>query len=571
MSRCNIVLMAYVVNALINLWRLLRNGYVRVFANAPDYVVFEVSGGLPEFESKAGFLLRRVRPGPPALSLEEVRRRLRRISGDRRVRGVVLRIKNLDAGWAPLEELRRELKAYRERGGRVVAYLIEPDTRSYYLACAADEVIGTPLAVVSVTGVRTRANFVKDALARAGIEAEVFAVSPYKSAYDIFTRQDFSDEAREQAERLVNRRFAELLEAVAEGRGLTSKEAREKIDRAPYTARYALEEGLLDAVCYEDELAERLGGTGGKARLAEWTVARKALRMPYRRHSRGRVGIVSLSGTIVRGRSRKLPFPLPLIGGEQAGSESIVSALRVAEKDRRVAAILFHVDSRGGDSLASDLIWREVRRINEKKPVVVLMGDAAASGGYYVSAAASHIVARRNTITGSIGVISLRPVATDLYGKLGINPVAVERGARSGLFDVSRSPTDDERGVLRGQVEAIYGEFKDRVLQGRDLGPERLEKLAGGRVGTGAEARERGLVDEVGGWQEALDKARELASIKADAPEVAVKITPPRTGSPMPEDAAKAANKLFGDYKEAAKDLRETRVWALAPYTFSED
>lgn len=566
--------MAYIVNALINAWRLLRNGYVRLTRRAPDYVVFEVGGGLPEFESPIGFLRRRLSPGPPALSLDEARRRLWRISGDGRVRGVVLRVQNLDAGWAALEELRRELAAYGERGGRVIAYLIEPDTRSYYLACAADEILVTPLATVSVTGVRTRVNFVKDALQRAGVEAEVFAVSPYKSAYDTFARRDFSDEAREQAERLVNRRFEELVAAVAEGRGITPGEARTKIDGAPYSASGALKESLLDAVCYADELAERLGVDGEKAKLAEWGVARKALKMPYRRHSRRRVGVVSLSGTIVRGRSRKLPVPLPLIGGEQAGSESVVAALRVAEKNRRVAAVLFHVDSRGGDSLASDLIWREVRRINEKKPVVVLMGDAAASGGYYVSASASHIVARCNTITGSIGVISLRPVATGLYEKLRINPVAVERGARSGLYDASRPPTDDERKVLDGQIECIYEEFKDRVVQGRALRPERLEKLAGGRVWTGAEAREHGLVDEIGGWQTALDKARELAGIEADASEVVLKISTPKSGHPMPAsaaDAAEAARELFEDYAEAGANLRPAKVWALAPYTFSED
>ena len=563
--------MISVVNLLINFRRLLRNVYRRLFGSAPDYVVFEVSGSLPEFDPRIGFLRRRLNSAPPALSLEEVRRRLLRLSSDGRVRGVVLRIQNLDAGWAALEELRRELGVYQESGGRIVAYLIESDTRSYYLACAADEVLATPLAMVSVTGLRTRINFVKEALQRVGVEAEVFAVSPYKSAYDTFARQDFSEEAREQAERLVDRRFSELVEAVAEGRGVTAEEAREKIDGAPYSASAALEAGLLDGVCYEDELTERLGTDDEKAGLAEWTMADKALKVPYRKRFKRRVGVVSLSGTIVRGRSRKLPVPLPLIGGEQAGSESVVAALRVAEKNRRVASVLFHVDSRGGDSLASDLIWREVQRINEKKPVVVLMGDAAASGGYYVSASASHIVARRNTITGSIGVISLRPVVTDLYEKLHINPVAIGRGDRSGLYNLSRQPTDDERQVLAGQVEAIYNEFKDRVLEGRNFESETLEKLAGGRVWTGTEARENGLIDELGGWQTALDKARELGEIDVDAPEVALKISPPKTGRPMPENAAETARALFEDYGEAVAELRSQRVWAHAPYTFSED
>ncbi len=563
--------MASIVNLFLNAWRLLRNGYRRFFGRVPDYIVFEVSSSLPEFEPRVGFLRRRVNPGPPALSLEEVRRRLSRISGDGRVRGVILRVQNLDAGWAALEELRRELAGYKESGGRVVVYLVEVDTRSYYLACAADEILATPLATVSVTGLRTRINFLKDGLEKVGVEAEVFAVSPYKSAYDTFARQDFSAEAREQAERLVNRRFEELVEAVAEGRDMTPEKAREKIDGAPYSASGALEAGLLDGVCYEDELPGRLGVDGEGASLAEWPAASKALKIPYRRRFRRRVGVVSLSGAIVRGRSRKLPVPLPLIGGEQARSESVVAALRMAEKNRRVASVLFHVDSRGGDSLASDLIWREVQRINEKKPVVVLMGDAAASGGYYVSASAGHIVARRSTLTGSIGVISLRPVATKLYEKLSVNPVVVGRGERSGLFDLSRQPTDDERQVLAGQVEAIYGEFKDRVVKGRNFGPESLEKLAGGRVWTGIEAYENGLIDDLGGWQVAFDKARELAGIQTDAPEVVLKISPPKTGRPMPENAAEAARALAEDYKETLDEYRSQKVWAHAPYTFSED
>ena len=227
---------------------------------------------------------------------------------------------------------------------------------------------------------------------------------------------DFSRESREQAGRLLDRRFEEVVEAISDGRDLSPEEVRARIDLAPYGASEALSEGLLDGVLYEDELPARLGSEERHAGLAEWGRAQGALRMPYRRRSRKKVALVTLTGSIVRGRSRSCRFPLPFVGGEQAGSESVVGALRVAEKSRRVPAVLFYVDSPGGDALASDLIWREVERIGAKKPVVVLMGNAAASGGYYVSAAASHVVARRSTLTGSIGVLAIRPVALGLYG-----------------------------------------------------------------------------------------------------------------------------------------------------------
>ena len=221
--------------------------------------------------------------------------------------------------------------------------------------------------------------------------------------------------------------------------------------------------------------------------------------------------------------------------------------------------------------MASDLIWREVERINEKKPVVVLMGEAAASGGYYVSASASHIVARRNTITGSIGVISLRPTATQLYEKLGVNPVAVERGAHSGLGDPSHPLSEDEAGVLRKQVRTVYDEFKDRVLRGRGLGEEKLESIAGGRVWTGKEAYEHGLVDETGGYRTALRTARELAGIEEDAPEALVKISPPRSGRPAPGDPAEAVREAFDVARVLLAEIRGSGTWAVAPYTFSDD
>ncbi|MGB3682034.1 MAG: signal peptide peptidase SppA [Rubrobacteraceae bacterium] len=566
--------MALFADFLVNVWRGVRNVYARLSKRAPDYIVLDVGGSLPEFESRVGFVRRRLSPRASEASLEGLRTRLKRISDDGRVRGIVLRIQGLNAGWASLEELRAEIAAFRRKGGRVVAYLIEADSGAYYLACAADEVLATPLATLGVVGIRTRTDFLKDGLERAGVEAEVFAVSPYKSAGDRFARRDFSPEAREQAERLQDCRYEELVRAISEGRNLGPDEVRRKIDGAPYGTKEALSEGLLDGVCYEDELPGRLGA-GGRAEVSEWDASAGSLRMPYRKSGGKRVGVVSLSGTIVRGKSRKLPLPLPLFGQEQAGSESVVAALRMAEKNRRVASVLFYVDSRGGDSLASDLIWREVGRVNAKKPVVVLMGEAAASGGYYVSASASHIVARRNTITGSIGVISLRPVAVNLYEKLGVNPVAIERGAHSGLGDPGRASSEEEAEVFRRQVQTAYAEFKDRVTLGRGIDAARLESIAGGRVWTGGEAHEHGLVDEVGGYREALGKARELAGIDKDAPGDPVKISPPKSGRPAPGDPseapAEAVRAAFDVARVLLDEVRGSGTWAIAPYTFYED
>jgi protease-4 len=563
--------MSLIFDALVNLWRLVRNARARLLGRPPEYVWIEVSGPLPEFETPVGFFRRRLSQGPSPPTLERLRLWLDRIAGDGHPRGVVLRIKKLDAGWAAIEELRREILAFRSRGGRVVAYFADPaDIRSYYLACAADEILATPLADLNVVGMRARVDFLKDALDNLGLEVEVVAVSPYKSAGERFVSNDFSRESREQAGRLLDRRFEAVVDAIADGRDLSREAVRAKIDLAPYGASQALSEGLLDGVLYEDELPARVGSGEQHARLGEWSQAQGSLRMPYRRRSRKKVALVTLSGAIVRGRSRRLPLPLPFVGGEQAGSESVVGALRMAEKNRRVAAVLFYVDSPGGDALASDLIWREVERISARKPVVVLMGNAAASGGYYVSAAASHVVARSGTLTGSIGVLAIRPVALGLYEKLGINPVVLERGAHAGLLDPSRRPSPDELRVIEGQIKRIYTEFKDRVARGRKMELSDLEGIAGGRVWTGAEALDLGLVDETGGFREALGKARELGGIERDVPRVLTKVNPPRGGRPLPGEPAQTALDAIGETWLALSELRAGGFLAFTPYEISE-
>jgi protease-4 len=560
--------MSLLSNAVVNLYLFLRNALVRGLRRSPDFVWIPVSGVLPEFEPRRlGLLRRRLEPRPSGPSLEGIRSRLDRILADGRPAGVVLRVENLGAGWASLEELRREIERFRGRGKKVVAYLVDPGTRDYYLASAADEIFATPLSTLNVVGLRARVNFLKDALSRVGLRTEVVAVSPYKSAGDTLARSDFSEESREQAERLLDRRFDSLIAAISAGRNVAPEEARRLVNDAPYTASAAEEKGLIDGALYEDELPGRLGEGGRRAKIAEWAVARRALRSPYRRSTRRLVALVGVEGAIVRGKSRKLPVPLPVIGREQAGSDSIVAALRVAEGNRRVRAVLLHVDSPGGDALASDLIWREVDRVGRKKPVVVLMGNAAASGGYYVSAAANHVVTRENTVTGSIGVILTRPVATDLLDNLGVNPVSLERGARANLLDPRREPTADELSVLRAQLGSVYDEFKDRVLRGRGMDPGTLEDLAGGRVWTGAEALERGLVDEIGGFRAALEKAANLAGVDGDGGTL-LKISVPINARPTPGEPVREA---VDAVLEAFAELKAPRAWALSPYDVEDD
>jgi protease-4 len=475
---------------------------------------------------------------------------------------VILRINGLAAGWATLQSLRDEMAQIRAGGKRVIAYVLTPDMAGYYVACAADEIVMPPSATLMILGLRVEIQFLKDALAKVGLAAEVEAVSPYKSAGEQFVRSDISPENREQLERLLDARFAEMLRAISAGRNKQLDEVRALIDAAPLSARAALDAGLVDALRYEDELEQHLTSTDRAPIILDWGQAHKALQLTPARYHRKLVGVVSVEGVIATGNSRSLPVPLPLIGGKQAGADSVAQALRQAERSRRIAAINIYVNSPGGDAFASDLIWREVLRVSDKKPVVVAMGDAAASGGYYVAAPASAIVAQPGTITGSIGVVLLRPIAAGLFERAGINPVTLSRGAHSGILSIAEPPTDDERQALRDLLFDSYTEFKRRVRQGRELAEEQLEPIAGGRVWLGQEALELGLVDRLGGLPEALLHAQELAGLAPDRAAPLLLLRGERTHLPpqtFPND------KPIDLARELEAALRP-RIWALLPF-----
>jgi protease-4 len=414
----------------------------------------------------------------------------------------------------------------------------------------------------NVLGLRAEVQFLRDALAKWGIEIEATAVSPYKSAPDTFVRNDFSPESREQYEHLLDLRYAELLRALAEGRGKSSEQIRELIDHAPLSARAALDAGLVDGLCYEDELEAWLKDGERDPIILERVPALKTLQRPLRQFRKQVVGLVRIEGTIMRGASRTSPLPLPLIGGTMAGAESVAQAMRQAERNPNIAAVLVYVDSGGGEVFASDLMWREVLRVRKQKPVVVVMGNAAASGGYYLATHASAIFAQPATLTGSIGVFILRPVVAGLLEQADIHTTIISRGANSGLLGGTQPPTEAEQAATRDLVFALYSDFTARVCEGRTLTQEQLAPIAGGRVWLGEEAQQHGLVDRIGGIPEALLLAQELAKLPLDqfAPLAALQggrsdLAP----APFPIDKPQELARMMADL------LRPT-AWALLPF-----
>ena len=544
--------------------RLLSNALRGWGRRAPDYVLIELTGGFPERAPARRPWWQRLLPfRQPALSIEELRHALDLIAQTPRVQGVVLRIGPIEAQLARVQNLRAAIRRFRQRGKRAVAYLNHPDLPAYLVASAADEVIVPGTALTSTFGLSLGGYFFKDALATYGIEVEVEAIAEYKTAMDSFRRSGMSEAHREVLGAILDSHFEDVVAAIADARQLPPERVRELIDETPMTAEEARSAGLIDALLYQDELAAYLAKGNGKVRIETLAAARQRLRLPYRwRHPRV-VGVVSLEGTIVTGTSRRFPLPIPLLSSV-AGSDTVSQALRRAERDPRVAAVVFHVDSPGGDALASDLIWREVARLGRRKPVVAYMGDLAGSGGYYVVAAAQQIVAQSATLTGSIGVLSGKPTTKRLLGKAKIQHEYLSRGRHAMLFHPALPWDDDGWRKIRAFAQQIYSLFKLRVGEGRSLAEEEVERLARGRVWTGKQALERGLIDAVGDFEVAVQKAKELSRMPLDRYVPVVPITAPRhfvLPQPFQEDGGPV------DWLHPGlTDLFRGGVWAIMPW-----
>ena len=467
--------------------------------------------------------------------LRTVVERLTRAATDDRVRGLVAKVGGPRVDLARAQELAEAVRAFRRTGKPAVAHAetfgeLTGGTPSYLLATAFDEVWLQPSGDVGLTGVAAEAVFLRGALDRLGVEPQFGQRHEYKNAVDSLQRRELSPAHREALTGVVQSAFAQVVEGVAAGRGLPVETVRELVDRAPLLAEEARDAGLVDHVGYRDQAY-----AAARARIPEEVdlllVGRYAPRPPggaaaalVRRVTPGTrrraVALVTATGTITQGRSVR-----PLLGQPTAGSDTVAAALRAAGRDEQVAAVVLRVDSGGGSYVASDTIWREVLRLREGgTPVVVSMGRYAASGGYFIAAPADAIVALPGTLTGSIGVFAGKAVTARLLDRLGVAVEGVAEGAQARMFAPSQPFTASERARLEGWLDRVYADFVDRVAQGRRLSHDEVHEVARGRVWTGADARERGLVDELGGLGAALALARRRAGLPDDA---GVRVLPP--------------------------------------------
>jgi protease IV len=458
-------------------------------------LIWEVAGGYPE-ELDTSFLGQL--QGAGELTLKDIVFGLHRAAADSRITGLILDLRSLQTDWAKIEEIREAVAAFQAEGKPVVAYLDGASTREYALGVVADQVVMSPEANIMVLGVTAELDFLKEVLGKLGMEADFIHIGKFKSAPERMTRTGPTDANREMIASIVEDRYEMLLEMLADGRGTDVQTVARWVDIGMFDAETAMAEGLADTVLYYDEMMDLHFPDNEITYLEDYVL--DPGQAPRAAHE---VGVVYVTGVIMPGESRFDRWQ-----GKLAGSETVVEDLRLMAEDSEVEAVILRVDSPGGSALASDLIWREIREVRKEKPVIVSMSGMAASGGYYVSCTADSIFADPGTLTGSIGVYAGKMSRTAMYEKIGVNREFVTRGRNALLFSDEGIFTPSQRELFTGQMERFYERFLNKVGDGRDMDRDAVHAVAQGRVWTGRQGLERGLVDDLGGFRRALDSAK---------------------------------------------------------------
>ncbi len=546
-------------------WWLL-SSLRRSIGRAPDYVMYVLEEGLPTLPDPPAPFWRRF-VARPRLSVEELGEQFDAIAHDRRTKGVVLHLRPVPMSMASLQDLRDLVSKLRGAGKRVIAWAPFYTTGTYYLASACNEILLMPAGLVRPLGFSSTGVFLADGLARVGIKADFVQISPYKSAPDLLTKSQMSPEQREQVTWLLASNHQEFVRSIGESRGVDLVTAAKVVDESPYTDAAALEKHVVDGLLPEEQLPDHLGGGNQRARIATWDQARRRLRARRPTTGRGRyVAIMRIEGTIVDGRTDSLPirppFDIPLVGQDRAGDLSVVPLARRVAADKNAAAAVLFINSRGGSSTASEAMRQSLELVAKRKPLVIAMGSAAASGGYLVATPGQWIVARPGTLTGSIGVFTGKLVTGDLFSKLLVNRETVAFGKHVTLEGDDDPFTDEERTIVQHEIGRVYELFLESVGESRRMTRDEVHPVAGGRVWTGSQALERKLVDELGGVDTAVRKARSLAGLKDTTP--AREVRAPRR--PVPPRAMPTAAGLLGYVLEGIGLL--SRAPALAVMEF---
>ncbi len=478
-------------------------------------LILKVSGELPDYapEDNTAKLIGIKQP----MSFTSLLTQLRKAKVDSRVSAVLLDIEFPQIGWGKADELRAAIKDFRASGKPIYSFMELGMNKEYYVASAAEKVFMPPAGDLYVNGLAAEATFYRGSLDKLGIEPEVIKIGKYKNAPDQFTEKQMSEAQREVINALLDEFFGRFKNAIAEDRQLAPENVEAIIDNAPHHAPEAQQLKLIDGANYRDqvldEMKNRLGyKADDKLRTVDGKDYREVPADSLGLNTGERIAVIYASGAINSGKSNRSAF-----GAETVGSDTIVQAVNDAANDNSIKAIILRVDSPGGSALASDVMWHALENAKAKKPLVVSMADVAASGGYYIACNANKIVAEPTTVTGSIGVFLGKPVVRGTYDWLGITNEYIMRGKNAGIFRETEKWTDDERAKMQDQANRIYyGDFVPKVASGRGKTDEEVNSIGQGRVWTGTQAKQNGLIDEFGGLEKAIDVAKGLANLPAD-------------------------------------------------------
>ncbi len=506
---------------------------------------------------------------------------LRKAKNDNRVRAVLLKPTTFSSPyWGKIQEIRDALVDFKESGKPLYAYLEYGGDREYFLASAADKVFMMPATTLDLTGVATYQVFLRGTFDKIGVTPDIHHVGDFKTASNQYTEKGYTPSHRAMDEWLNRELYEQIVSAIAHGRKKSDTEVRALIEEGPFLAEHARRAGLVDELLYEDQVAEKLKDeSGGLSTLDADDYGRVSVGSSG--FDRGpRIAVIYAVGAIVGGRSGYDP-----LNGATVGSETLNEAIRAARRDSSVRAIVLRVDSPGGSATASDAVWRELMLARDDKPLIVSMSDLAASGGYYIAMPGHAIVAQPSTLTGSIGIFGGKFITGGVYEKLGANIDSTSIGKHAEMNSPARPYNEAELKKVTEQLESFYAQFVGKVAAARGKTPEQINAIAEGRVWTGRQASQNGLVDALGGLETAIDIAKEKAGIDADDSVQLVVYPAPKTFYELVSEFSGARQQasisawlttsLSAGEREALRVLRgpgalfrRGEILALMPFTF---
>ncbi len=505
------VVFVFVIGVVL-IWALLRGSEPTIRDNS--VLTLRVAGTLPDYSPDDPF---KKFFGGPDQSLTGLVMQFKKAKVDKRIKAIILDVNMSGVGWGKAEEIRDAITDFRASGKPVYAYIEFGLNKEYYIATACDKIIVPPPGELFINGLAADVMFFRGSLDKLGIYPDIYQIGKYKSAGNMFTQKQMTDAHREYINSMLDDLFNRYVNTIAQARRKTPEEVRAIIDNAPYNANQAKAAGLIDEMMYRDDVEKQFKKQLGYKDTDMFIPVRGGDYRDVSPESLGlnkgeRIAVIYASGEIGSGSSQNSPS-----GDQSIGSDTVAKALNDAAADKSLKAIVLRVDSPGGSGLASDIIWHAVEAANQKKPVVVSMSDVAASGGYYISASAAKIIAQPSTITGSIGVVAGKPVMRGFYDWLGITNEYVLRGKTAGMFRETEKFSDEERVKFEEWIKTTYyQDFVPKVAKGRNKDAQYIDSVGQGRVWTGGQAKERGLVDEFGGLDKAIEIAKQLAKIPAD-------------------------------------------------------